>query len=197
MYGEKMKIIKYLLLVIGQIITVLGGTILYLKIKGIDIKDLNIISSGLLTLLSISFIPLIMSITNDRKRKKLGINGIKIHPVLKENIQKVKIINKNDNIKEELKEICNSLIFDKFVLNFDYEDNDYLEYISEEKLSIDMTKKAKHIKSRLIFDFKNYKESDEIIISSEYEEYRATFDIQNTEIIARIINEMKNEKIIE
>jgi hypothetical protein len=193
---RKMKFFKYLLILLCQALFLFGISFLYSRITGINLLEFNPSIFKYISILILSFIPLLVSISNDYKRRKLGIKGIKTRIFLKENTYTAKIIKEIESIRNIIKRICNSILFLDNVLVFDYEDDDFIEYVTEQKLTFNK-KRNPYIKTRLIFDFSNYKENNEIIMTTLFEGQSINFSLQNTEIMAKIIKEMKNEEVIE
>jgi hypothetical protein len=135
-----MRFLRYLLYAILQLGFFGGLFWLYSVIRGVSLPDLNFRSTGLLTFVAVSFIPLIDMMRRQRRlplarmpeiRSKLFLLCTTFHGRVKGTVSEV---------KDCLREICNAAVLTDRVFVLESETDAYLEYVSEPRLDAVDTK---------------------------------------------------------
>ncbi len=135
-----MRFLRYLLYAILQLGFFGGLFWLYSVIRGVPLLDLNFRSTGLLTFVVVSFIPVIDLMRKQRKLPLARMPEIRSKPFLLSTTFHGRVEGTVSEVKERLREICSAAVLTDRVFVLESESDDYLEYLTEPRLDAIDTK---------------------------------------------------------
>ena len=160
-----MKYLRYLLYLIFGSLIVGGGFVLLDLIFKAKILNGNISFKTISIIIFWGLFPVIGSFIKYKKKERVNINGMTNNYLKLESKCK---LNVESEWKIRVKEIMNYLVYDNQLFVLDYEEEDYLEYRTDEPINDIELKKRKQFKNRIIVEIvKNINKEIEILVHKE------------------------------
>ncbi len=129
-----MRFLRYLFYAVLQL-GLFGGLFwLYSLIRGVPFFGFNIGSTGLLTFIVVSFVPIIDMMRRQRKLPLAGLRAIRSPPFVLRARFRGRVNGSLLEVKARLREICNAAVFADRVLVLAEESDDFLEYVTEPRI---------------------------------------------------------------